>query len=68
MAIYTQAQIDALAAALASGATRVSYSDKSVEYRSLAEMRELLAIMIADVNGTVRRRQIQIVSPADKGL
>ena len=41
MAAFTQAQLDALIAAIASGATKVEYADKTIEYRSLAEMRSL---------------------------
>lgn len=41
----TQAQRDALADAIMSGALRVSYQDKTVQYHSLAEMRSLLAEM-----------------------
>ena len=49
---WTQADIDTLRAAIASGATRVSYSGppaRSIDYRSLAEMREILALMEGEV-------------------
>lgn len=36
---YTQEQLDALEAALARGEKRVAFSDKSVEYRSIDELR-----------------------------
>lgn len=54
---YSQAQIDALRAAIASGATRVSYDGKSVEYRSLAEMIAILERMEIEANGDRRRRR-----------
>jgi len=36
---YTQEQLDALEAALAKGEKRVSFGDKSVEYRTIDELR-----------------------------
>lgn len=42
---YTTEQVDTLEAAIAQGAKRVQYADKTVEYRSLSEMIELLGIM-----------------------
>lgn len=50
-ATWTQAQIDELKAAIASGVLTVSYSGppaRSVTYQSLKEMRELLAAMLQD--------------------
>lgn len=67
-AVYTASQITALRNAIASGAQTVSYSDKRVEYRSLDEMRQILADMEADLAGLTRTRQFRVVSPADKGL
>lgn len=49
---FTQIQIDALKAALSSGTLKVRMNDREVTYRSLQEMRELLAIMEAEVNPT----------------
>lgn len=47
--VYTQEQMQALAAAIARGARRVSYTSngvsQTVEYHSLAEMQALLAEM-----------------------
>lgn len=51
---FTQAQIDALKEAISLGATKVQYEDKTVEYRSLKDMKETLAMMEAEVNGTQR--------------
>lgn len=42
---YTQAQLDALEVALAQGALKVEYGDKSVTYRSLSEMNQIRNIM-----------------------
>lgn len=36
---YTEAQLQALEAALAKGEHRVTFADKTVEYRSVAELR-----------------------------
>lgn len=53
---YTQGQIDALRAAIATGATRVRMNGEEVEYRSLAEMKSILADMEASVAATPRPR------------
>jgi len=48
---YTQADIDALKAAMASGAKRVRYSDGSeVEYREMDEMKDILRQMRHEVS------------------
>lgn len=47
---YTQAQLDGLDAAIASGTLRVSYEGKTVEYRSMDELlraRNIVAAAIA---------------------
>lgn len=50
---YTQDDIDALKAAIASGALQVTFGSgpdaRTVKYRSLAEMRSILADIIAEV-------------------
>lgn len=38
MSNFTQADLDAIEKAMASGAKRVKYSDKEVEYNSFADM------------------------------
>lgn len=48
---YTQSQIDALRAAIASGALVVRHENTTTTYRSLAEMKEILADMVAEVSG-----------------
>lgn len=49
MTTYTLAQYNALAAAIAEGATRVKYQDKEVEYRSLADMMKIKNMMEAEL-------------------
>lgn len=57
MATYTTAQRDALANAIATGVTNVSYEGKNVTYRDLNEMRLLLDIINRDLNGTPAKRR-----------
>ena len=66
--VYTPQQLVDIVNALASGAQRVSYGDKSVEYRSLAELKEIFGKISGDLSGVVRRRTFRMVSPPDKGL
>ncbi|WP_240097645.1 phage head-tail joining protein [Thermomonas flagellata] len=40
---YTQADLDALQAALAKGERRVTFGDKTVEYRSVEELQAAIA-------------------------
>lgn len=49
MSGYTHAQLVAIKQAYASGVTRVSYDGKTTEYRSLADMREIIATIEADL-------------------
>lgn len=42
---FSQAQLDAIEAGIAAGATTVSYEGKSVSYRSLDEMLRIRAII-----------------------
>lgn len=57
---WTQAQLDALSAAIAKGVTTVSYDGNRVEYRSLDEMLKLKQEMENDISGgtsgSVKRR------------
>lgn len=55
---FTQADRDALASAIASGATSVSYEGKSVTYRSLDEMRQILAMVEQELSSNKNRRRI----------
>ncbi len=56
MAKFTQAQLDAIRAAYALGVTRVTHDGQTTEYRSLAEMRQIMADMEADLAGPLARR------------
>lgn len=47
---WTQTEIDALKSAIAKGVTTVSYRDRSVSYRSLDEMLQLLQLMESEAN------------------
>jgi hypothetical protein len=49
---WTQTDIDALKAAIASGQLIVRSADRMVNFRSLSEMRETLAMMEAEVAGS----------------
>jgi hypothetical protein len=49
MAGFTQAQLNAIKEAFASGITSVMYDGKRTEYRSLAEMRQIIATIEADL-------------------
>ncbi|MCG5241876.1 phage head-tail joining protein [Azospirillum doebereinerae] len=46
---YTQTQLDALDAAIASGALRVTYDGKTVEYRSTADLIRARALVLAEL-------------------
>lgn len=56
---WTQADIDSLKAAIASGVTRVRYADRDVSYRSLEEMRETLRLLQGEVSPSTRVRQFR---------
>lgn len=49
---WTQADIDALKNAIKSGVRRVGYSDRTIEYQSVADMLSILAAMEADAAGS----------------
>jgi hypothetical protein len=60
-----QARRDALKQAIDSGQVQVSYTDKSVRYRSLNEMWSVLRQLdeeIATAEGRTRRRQVRMVT------
>ena len=64
--MYTEAQRDALREAIASGVLRASYDGRTVEYRSLADLRAALRDVEAALDpGRRVTRQILII--ADKG-
>lgn len=49
MSGFTQAQLDAIKRAYASGVTEVSYNGNTTKYRSLNEMRQIIATIEADL-------------------
>jgi len=51
MATATQAEIDALEAAMKSGVLRVRFADRDITYRSQAEMAEQLKLMKNQLSG-----------------
>lgn len=64
---WTQADIDKLKAAVASGVLTVSYAGppaRTITYQSLGAMRALLAEMVGTVNGRVPYR----LATTNKGL
>ncbi|QDX23814.1 hypothetical protein FP568_23180 [Pandoraea pnomenusa] len=66
---YTTAQLDALKRALATGERRVSFGDKTVEYRSVEELQVAIRTIEAELARSVGRstkRQIRVTT--DKGL
>lgn len=61
---WSQADIDALKAAMAKGVKKVQYASGSVEYQSIDDMRKLLADMTRDADpdaGQSRRRVARFV-------
>jgi hypothetical protein len=62
---YTTTQLDALKKALATGERRVSFGDKTVEYRSVEELRDAIRTVEAELartSGTTPKRQIRITT------
>lgn len=58
---WTQADVDALKAAIATGALEVRYADgRYTKFRSLAEMKETLAMMQAEAAGQPPLRTVLI--------
>jgi hypothetical protein len=64
---FTLEQLQKLEAAIASGTTKVKYADKEVTYRSLSEMREILAMMRKEL-GISSQTSGRIYLDHDKGL
>lgn len=67
---WLQADVDALKVSIAKGEKSVSFGDRRVDYRSLDEMRQALAMIQAEVNaaaGTPRPKQF-LAYQAGKGI
>lgn len=66
---YTTTQLDALKRALATGERRVSFGDKTVEYRSVEELQIAIRTVEAELARSVgqsTKRQIRVTT--DKGF
>ncbi len=71
MAVWVQADIDSLKAAVASGILTVRYDGppgRTIQYQSLAEMRNLLAEMVAEVGNTAGTRSSYRYGATRKGF
>jgi len=65
---YTTSQRDALRQAIASGVLRLSYDGKTVEYRSMADLKTALNEVEASLargSGQVQTRRIKIFAEKD---
>ncbi|HWQ55158.1 MAG TPA: hypothetical protein VN442_15835 [Bryobacteraceae bacterium] len=61
--MYTEQQLQALRAALATGVRRVRFGDREIEYRTIDELKSAIAAAEADIakaSGTPQVRQIRI--------
>jgi len=63
---FTKEDIKELEKAIAKGVRKVKYTDKEIEYRSIAEMRETLDLMRREVNCVKKTRRC--VMSTSKGL
>jgi hypothetical protein len=59
---YTQTDLDNIRKLIAAGAGAVSIAGKRVEYRSLAELRDIEARIEADVDGELAPRNVTVRS------
>lgn len=59
---FTQAQLDALDEAIASGSKRVRYADKEVEYNSLDDMLRLRQLMNDELHPDTRKGNRKLAS------
>ena len=62
---YTRKQLDALKKALATGERRVSFGDKTVEYRSVEELQAAIRTVEAEIArnaGASPKRQIRVTT------
>ena len=62
---YTRKQLDALKKALATGERRVSFGDKTVEYRSIEELQAAIRTVEAEIarsTGAPAKRQIRVTT------
>lgn len=66
MADFTQAQYDALNAAIANGTTQVRFADRTVQYRSIDEMMRVRRLMARELN--IARAPNRTFATLQKGL
>ena len=62
---YTTTQLEALKRALATGERRVSFGDKTVEYRSVDELQAAIRTVEAEISrnaGASPKRQIRVTT------
>ena len=60
---YTEQQLQALRDALANGVRRVRFGDREIEYRTVDELKQAIAVAEADVaksSGVAVTRQIRV--------
>lgn len=67
MSSYTPEQLAALRASIAQGALEVRYADKTVKYRSLAEMQAIERAMVAAIYPATNKPRRRLAQH-DKGL
>ncbi|MCK5016533.1 MAG: hypothetical protein KAS32_05605 [Candidatus Peribacteraceae bacterium] len=63
---YSSTDLDNIDSAISSGELEVTYGDKRVKYRSIAELRTARAIVAAAVSGNRPQRQMRV--GVSKGL
>ncbi len=67
--MYTDEQLQALKAALATGVTRVRFGEREIEYRTIEELKTAISTIEAELakgGGAIPVRQIRVST--DKGL
>lgn len=65
--VFTFENLAALNAAIATGAKRVEYQDKTVEYRSLAEMFKIRALILGQLGAATGRGRRRMYASVSKG-
>ncbi len=66
---FTQAQLDALDVAIASGTLRVTYDGKTIEYRSMADLRTARRLVAEGVAAGTSSGPPTFVNPVfDRGV
>ncbi len=63
---WTQADIAIIEAALARAELKVKFADREVTYRSVAELKQQLAVIKAEVNASTRTKVVKLYG--DSGL